>query len=355
MILTIFGYPKAGKTLLFNLLTGEKKEVSKFTTHTHEFHKAVVDVPDERLKLLAGHFNLPPVHAKIEYLDTGTVSFGQSKSETFIDLLRRADGLVHIIRGFEDPELLHPLGSIDPQRDIGTMAEELKTVDFISVEKRLERLRSDAKKIKSKELTEELELMQRLKDFLETGKPLREFEFTPAEEIMIKGFKFLSQKPLLNLINADENSYKKYLSLKREQEKNTTTLIFCGKIETELLELEEEDRLLFEEEYELQGYEYIKENFINKSYQLMNLISFFTVGKEEVKAWTIQNNESAYEAAGKIHTDMQEGFIRGETIFWKDLLDAGGFAPAKEKGLLKLEGKDYIVKDGEIIHFRFGK
>jgi GTP-binding protein YchF len=355
MILTIFGYPKTGKTLLFNLLTGKKEEVSKFSTSTHEYHKAVVDVPDERLKRLAEHFDLPPVYAKIEYLDTGAIALGEGKNETFIDLLRRADGLVHLVRGFEDPELPHLPGTPDPLRDIRAIEEELKAVDFLGIEKRLEKLQADIKKIKSKELQDEFDLMTRLKAFLEEGNPLKEFEFKAKEEIIIRGFKFLSIKPLIHIINADENTYGKYLALKKEEGKNRATFVFCGKIEDELLELGKEDRQMFQEEYGLKDYEYMQENFVKKSYLLMNLISFFTLGKKEFKAWTINNNESAYTAAGKIHTDIQDGFIRGETINCEDFLEAGGFSQAKDKGILRLEGKDYIVKDGDVIHFRFNK
>ena len=355
MILTIFGYPKTGKTLLFNLLTDKDEEVSKFSTSTDEYHKAVVDVPDERLKLLSEHFNLPPVYARIEYLDAGAISFGEVKSATFIDLLRRADGLIHIVRGFEDVEIIHPKETINPARDIRTMDDELITTDFLSAEKRLEKLESDIKKMKSEELIKEHELLKKIKGFLEDGKPLREIELKPNEEVMIKGFKFLSIKPLINIINADENSYTKYTEFKKEPEKNTSTIIFSGKIEHELLELEEEDRKLFQEEYGMKDYQYIKEYLIRSSYKLMDLISFFTVGKEEVKAWTVKNNDNAYTAAGKIHTDIQQGFIKGEVINWKDFLDSGGFPQAKEKGLLRLEGKDYLIRDGDMVQFRFSK
>jgi GTP-binding protein YchF len=355
MILTIFGYPKAGKTTLFNLLTDKKEEVSKFSTSTHEYHKALVDVPDHRLTQLAEMFKLPPVYAKIEYLDTGALAFGESKNVTFIDLLRRADGLVHMVRGFEDEEILHPEGSINPQRDIQAMEDELKAVDFLTVEKRLERVIADNQKMKSKELKEELELLKKLKDFLEAGGPLREFPFNPHEELLVRGFKFLSQKPLLNIINADENSYETYLEQRKEPGKHTTTEVFCGKIEQELLELEEEDRLMFQEEYGLKDYPYIKDTFIETSYRLMNLLSFFTIGDREVKAWTITESDTAYIAAGKVHTDIQQGFIRSETITWKDLLEIGGFSQAKEKGVLRLEGKDYVVKDGDVLYFRFNK
>lgn len=355
MILTIFGYPKSGKTLLFNMLTGKEEEVSKFSTSTHEFHKAVLEVPDDRLTQLAAFNQTPPVYARIEFLDTGAVAFRESKNTTFIDLLRRADGLIHLVRGFEDPEILHTEGSIDPKRDIQAMEDELITVDFITVEKRLEKLEADVGKIKSTALKEELEMFQKIKTFLEEGKPLREYDFNAKEEVMIRGFKLLSSIPLINIINADENTYEKYLELEKSPDKATQTLVFCGKIETELLELEKDDRLIFEEEYGLKNYKYMRENFIRACYTLMDLISFFTIGKNETKAWTIRSSDNAYEAAGKIHTDIQQGFIRAETIDWKDFLEAGGFPGAREKGVLRLEGKDYRVKDGEILQFRFNK
>ncbi len=355
MILTIFGYPKSGKTLLFNMLTGKEEEVSKFSTSTHEFHKAVLEVPDDRLTQLAEFNKTPPVYARIEFLDTGAVAFRESKNSTFIDLLRRADGLIHLVRGFEDPEILHTEGSIDPERDMRAMVDELITVDFMTVEKRLEKLEADVGKIKSTELKEELEMFNVLKGFLEQGKPLREYDFNAKEESMIRGFTFLSLKPLINIVNADETTYEKYLELEKSPDKATETLVFCGKIEMELLELDEEDRLVFQGEYGLKDYKYMRVNFIRACYALMDLISFFTIGKNETKAWTVKSSDTAYEAAGKVHTDIQQGFIRAETIDWKDFLDAGGFHGAKEKGLLRLEGKDYGVKDGEILQFRFNK
>ncbi len=355
MILTIFGYPKTGKTLLFNLLTDKKEELSKFSASVNEFHKAVVNVPDERLKKLADFFSTPPVYAKIEYLDAGAVSFGDSKNSTFIDLIRRADGLVHMVRDFEDEEILHPKGSLDPVRDIRSMEEELITTDFLTVEKRIERVESDLKKIKQKDLIEELDLLKKINSHLEGGEPLRTMELSENELLSIKGFKFLSLKPIMNIINCDENSYQKNLELESSPKNNSATFIFAGKIEMELLELEKEERLVFEEEYGLKDYKYMRESFIKHSYDLMNLISFFTVGSDETNAWTIDNVDTAYDASGKIHSDIQDGFIRGETINWEDFLTSGGFPQAKEKGLLRLEGKEYLVKDGDIIHFRFNK
>jgi len=355
MILTIFGYPKTGKTLLFNLLTDQDEETSKFSTSSDKYHTATIDVPDKRLDQLVDYLNLPPVYAKIQYLDTGMISFEETKGPLFLGLLRQADGLVHISRGFEDEEIVHPKGSIDPIRDIRNMEEELKSVDFISIEKRIEKLQLDRKKIKSKEIEEELDLMGKLKNFLETGKPLREYDFNPHEEQMIRGFTFLSQKPLINIINTDENSYLRYSGESRQPANNTTTIIFCGKIEKELLELEEEERKMFQEEYGLKEYMYIKENLLLTSYKLMDLVSFFTVGKKETKAWTIKKDSSAFIAAGKIHSDIQQGFIKAEVVNWKDFLDSEGFSGAKEMGLLKLEGKEYIIQDGEVIYFRFSK
>jgi hypothetical protein len=355
MIFTIFGYPKTGKTLLFNLLTDKQEDISKFSTAANKYHTAIIDVPDHRLKKLSELVKLPPVYAQINYLDTGPISFGEVKNSTFIDLLRRADGLVHIARGFEDPEMIHPLGSVDPMRDIQNMEEELLLVDFITVEKRLERLEIDLKKMKSRELEEEFELLNRLKDFLEAGNPLRQFVLKPGEDQMIRGFKFLTIKPLINVINADENSYASLLPFRKEPENNTVTIVFCAKIEKELLELSEAERLVFQKEFGLDQYSYIKENFVKTSYHLMNLISFFTIGKAETKAWTISQNTSAYEAAGKIHSDIQQGFVKAEVIRVEDFLETGGFIQAREKGILRLEGKKYLINDGEIVHFRFGK
>jgi GTP-binding protein YchF len=355
MILTIFGYPKTGKTLLFNLLTEQKVEISKFSSSAQEYHKSVVDVPDHRLKALADHFETPPVYAKIEYLDTGAISIGEVKNSIFIDLIRRADGLIHIVRAFEDEEIIHPKGSIDPFRDLDDMEEEMKSVDYLSIERRLERLEVDIRKMKSKELVEEFELQKKLKDFLEEGHPLREYPWTEREEYIVRGFKFLSQRPIIKLINTDENSFHEYSKYHGQKGDNSMTLVFCGKIETELLELDPEDRQMFQEEYGLESYEYIKENLIKKSYDLMNLLSFFTVGSDETKAWTINKSSTAFIAAGKIHSDIQQGFIRGEVIEWDKFLEAGSFNKAKELGTLRLEGKEYIVSDGEIIHFRFNK
>ena len=235
------------------------------------------------------------------------------------------------------------------------MEEELKAADYLTIEKRLERLKVDLMKMRSKELVEENDLLLKLKDFLENAKPLREFPFNAHEDLLVRGFKFLSQKPILNIINGDENSYHTYLKEAAIPENNRACLVFSGKIEQELLELEPEDRDIFQKEYGLDNYQYIRNTFIKESYRLMNLISFFSVGKNEVRAWTIPDDNTAFLAAGKIHQDIQDGFIRAEVISSEEFFNCGGFGPAKEKGLLRLEGKEYQIKDGEIIYFRFNK
>ena len=340
---------------MFNLLAGQHETISKFSASTSDFHKAMVDVPDHRLKKLAELFETPPVYAKIEFLDTGAIAFRDAKSSTFVDLLRRGDGLIHVVRAFEDKEILHAHEVIDPRRDIREMEEELRTVDYFSIEKRLERLAGDLKKIKSKELIEENDLLLTLKDKLEANIPLREVEMTHAQLLRIKGFGFLSQKPIMHIINADENSYHKYRELVSPLRGNALVQICCGQIETELLELPEAERLVFQEEYGLSGYQYIREHFIRSSYELLHQQSFFTVGHDETKAWTVDQGASALEAAGKIHSDIQQGFIRAEVIGWQEFLESGGFSQAKDKGTLRLEGKEYRIQDGEIVHFRFNK
>ncbi len=346
MIFTIFGYPKTGKTTLFNLLTGKREHVDKFASSKGELHKAVVSVPDFRLKKLNQFYNTKVKHAQIEYLDTGSLAFGEVKTSTFLDILRRSDGLIHVVRGFEDPEIIHPAGSINPMRDISSMEDELIISDIITIEKRLERIEKDLKRNKSKELKLEQKVLVKIKEFLEQNLPLREMDLNKDEEFMIRCFQFLSQKPIIHMINLSEGD--KLIEL---EGRNKKILSFYGKIEEEIMDLDEDERKLFLEEYGID--ESIRDKFIRESYKLMNLISFFTVGEDEVRAWTIKNGDTAYEAAGKIHTDLQKGFIRAEVIYWEDFVKVGGFKNAKEKALLRLEGKEYVVKDGDVVHIRF--
>ncbi|HNX41709.1 MAG TPA: DUF933 domain-containing protein [Candidatus Aminicenantes bacterium] len=347
MIFNLFGYPKTGKTTLFNLLTGQKEAVDKFSSKG-ELHKAIVEVPDPRLTQLNELYHTIVKPAQVEYLDTGSLAYGEVKGSTFVDLLRRGDGMVHVVRGFEDPEIPHPAGKVDPKRDILSMEAELLLTDQISVETRLERLEKDLKKAKNKDGEEEKALMLKLKEHLEAGHPLREVVLEPHEENRIRGFEFLSRKPLIHMVNLGEG-----MESWEEGGNNRMVLCFYGKIEAELSEItEESQRREFLEAYGISHS--VRDHFIRESYSLLNLRSFFTVGEDEVRAWTIHKGDSAYDAAGKIHTDLQKGFIRAEVIFWEDLIKVGGFKGAKEKALLRLEGKEYPVKDGDIVHIRSG-
>jgi hypothetical protein len=270
--------------------------------------------------------------------------------------LRTADGLIHVVRAFEDPELVHPQGSVNPERDIKNMEEELILSDLVVIESRLEKIEHDLKRKKSPDEEKEKEILEKIKDKLNVGIAIREIDLNEEEQRKIRGFSFLTQKPLIHLINLDEKDIhliESPESFYSSQKKGVKCLCFCGKIEKEISELEGEERELFLREYGLK--EFSVNKFLKISYELLNLISFFTIGKNEVKAWTIKKGTSAYEGAGIIHTDIQKGFIKAEVIEWNNLIDAGSLKDAKEKGMVRLEGKDYEIKDGDVIYFRFGK
>jgi len=349
MIFTIFGYPKTGKTTLFNLLTGKKEKVSKFATSTNkDLNKAIVEVPDKRIEQINKIFKKNLKYARIEYMDTGSLAYGEVKNSAFLDPLKVSDGLVHTVRGFSDPEIVHPAGSVDPMRDIESMENELILTDLITVENRLKTIELDLKKKKTRALENEKNLLEKIKNNLEEGKPIREIKLSENDDMMIRGFQLLSKKPIIHMVNIGEED-KQF----NKQKNNFLIMSFYGKIEAEISELDEEEKKIFMEEYNID--KSIRERFIKDSYQLLNLISFFTIGDKEVKAWTIKQGSTAYEAAGKIHSDIQKGFIKAEVIYWEDLIKAGGIKESKDQALLKLEGKDYKVKDGDILQIRFGK
>jgi len=352
MNLVLFGYPKTGKTTLFNLLTGQQADTSKFTSRQPDLHQAITPVPDPRLDRLAALYQLPAVPAAIQFMDTGPVAYGDAKSSTFLEVLRKADGLVHVIRGFEDPEILHSQGRVDPLSDLKHMHEELRTTDYISVEARLEKLMQERKKGKDPVQERETEVLTKIKAELEKQIPLQKIPLSPAEDKVIRGFNFLTHKSLINLINSDDQHYHRLLKL---EEEIANTSVSCLQIERELLELDPVERPLFEKEFGLENYRYLKDFFIKGCYRALGLISFFTIGDREIKAWTTAEDTSAYLAAGKIHSDIQDGFIRAEVIPWQDLVEEGGLVNARKKGSVRLEGKDYPVHDGDVIQFRFNR
>jgi hypothetical protein len=278
------------------------------------------------------------------------------KNESYLNHLRKADGLAHVVRAFVDESIPHPREKIDAAEDIRAMEEEIILADLLSVESAIEKRKKELKGAKSPDTEREMEWLTSLHASLEEGKAIRELSLSPAEEKFLRSFAFLSQKPLFHVINVDE----KDTDLIETPEKifasdqiRTATFAFCGRIEAEILELENEEKDMFMEEYGLK--ELSAARFLGASYSLLDVITFFSIGKEEVKAWTIPKGMPALHAAGIIHSDIERGFIRAETIGWEELCELGSFQAAKEKAAIRLEGKDYTVKDGDVIYFRFAK
>lgn len=356
MNFTLFGYPKTGKTTLFNLLTGAKIEVKAYEERKKEPNLRTCAVPDPRLdKLAALYPDKEKKPATVDFVDLAGISYGEIKGSAYLDYLRRADGLTHVVRGFIDPQIPHPKGKVSPKDDILSMDEELILADLISAESRLERLEKELLRTKHPEGEKEKEVLDKIHHQLEQGKAIRLLEFSPSEQKLTKSFAFLTQKPLLHMINIDENDIP-HIETPRElfsfPEKELATLAFCGKIEAEILELEDDkDRETFMKEYGLK--ELSVTRFLKTSYDLGRMITFFTIGKEEVKAWTVTEGMPAQQAAGTIHTDMEKGFIKADVISWDQMLQYSSFQEAKEKAAVRLEGKDYIVQDGDVIYFRF--
>ena len=355
MNFTIFGYPKSGKTTLFNLLTGAKIETAPHEKSRKEPNQRTCPVPDPRLDQLSELYpDLAKHYASIEYSDLAGLSYGEVRNATYLSHLRKADGLTHVVRGFMDPQISHHRDTPNPREDITSMEEELILTDLISVEARLEKLEKELMRSKDLEGEQEKEILLHIHAHLEKGFALREFPFSPAEEKLTRSFAFLSQKALLHMINVDESDISLIENPEKiclETGKGTAVQAFCGKIESEILELEGEEKDLFLEEYGLRQLSAPK--FLKASYNLLEVITFFSIGKEEIRAWTIKKNTNAVTAAGVIHTDIQKGFIRAEVIPFKELLLLGSLQSAREKGSVRLEGKDYIIQDGDVVYFRF--
>jgi hypothetical protein len=352
MRLGIIGLPQSGKTTVFNALTRGHQPL---TTSGGRFdvHTGVVDVPDGRVDRLSALF-MPKktIYAKVTYADIAGLEGSQSAvSGQLLNLLTQMDGLLHVVRCFDDANVPHPAGSVDPQRDIATMDAELLLNDMIAVERKLERLAEERKKGGGREravIEREAVLFERFKDVLSKETPLREIDLTAEEEKTLSGFGFLTRKPMLVLLNLHEGQETPPIEYAHA---HSNLVALQGKLEMEIAQLAPEDAQDFMAEYGIR--ELGLERVIRVSYDLLGLISFFTVGADEVRAWTIRRGVSAYDAAGEIHTDLQKGFIRAEVIPNDELLALGGLTEAKAKGRLRLEGKEYIVHDGEIVHIRF--
>ena len=353
----IIGLPMVGKTSLFTILTGahESARVGSMETRV-----GVTRVPDARVEALAELYQPPKVtHAVVEYVDFPSISKEALRDPSYLASLRVADALAHVLRVFESDVVPHEKGSVDAMRDLEDVETELILSDLVVVEKRMERLDKDRKKIKNPELDREYELLERAKATLEADKPLRNLEVSADDEKRLRGFQFLSQKPMLYVLNIGENDAARLHELEEEYRSGplagrprTTVAAVCGKIEAELAELSPEEAKEYLASYGLK--EGGLERLITATYALLGLMSFLTAGEDEVRAWTIPMNSTAVKAAGAIHTDFEKKFIRAEVVNWKNLIDLGGYAGLREKGLLRLEGKEYIVQDGDVLVIRHG-
>jgi GTP-binding protein YchF len=353
----IIGLPMTGKTSLFTILTGAHEPARMGSM---EARTGIAKVPDPRLDELARVFQPEKItHATVEYLDFPAISKEALQNPSYLASLRLADALAHVLRVFEDATVPHELGSVDPLRDVREVEAELILSDLMVVEKRLERLEKDRKKMKNPELEREYELLGRCRLALENNQALRELEFTAEEEKRVRGFQFLSQKPMLYVLNLGEEDAPRIREREAEfraqglgRGAHTEVTAVCGKIEAELAELEPEAAQELLASYGLQ--ESGMERLIQATYRLLGLMSFLTAGETEVRAWTIPQNTTAQRAAGAIHTDLEKKFIRAEVVNWRALVEHGGYAGVREKGLLRLEGKDYIVKEGDVLLIRHG-
>lgn len=348
-----------GKTTLFNLLTNAALETASFYSGKAESHVGVARVPDRRIDYLSKMFKpKKTTYAQIEFTEVpGLVrgaSEGKGVGNSFLAGIRDVDALVHVIRAFESKDVPHVDDSIDPMRDVETVHLELLFADMGVLENRINRLESGKKK---KEQEEELVVLRKCLAGLEEGTPIHLLPLDEKERAQLRNYAFLTEKPVLLVVNVDEKQLKsgsfpgKAELEKYAREKGFPLLEVCGQVEMEIMQLPEEDKELFLADLGLK--EPGIERLAKAVYGYLGLISFLTAGEDEVKAWTIKKGTTAKEAAGKIHSDIERGFIRAETVAFKDLGDAGSMAKAREKGYFRLEGKDYAVQDGDIINFRF--
>jgi len=347
----IVGLPSVGKTTIFNVLTHGQASAGS-SSRRLEPNVGIVKVPDPRLDFLSSKFNPEKTtYANVEFVDVQGLVRGKGQ-DIALAPVRTVDALVHVIRAFQDESVPHSEGSVDPERDKSNLDYELMLADIASIEKRSERLEKDLKKLKNPASEKEFAYLQRAKEWLESEKPLREMEVGGDEKKLVKGFAFLSEKPMIYVENIGEDQLDRlrhpdaHVTLRP----NTEQTIICGKLEAEMAELPPEELKTFLADYGLT--ESGAERLIRTTYRLLGLISFFTVGEEECRAWTITQGTNAQNAAGVIHTDLADHFIRAEVCHYDDFVKHGTMQALKEKGLLRLEGKEYRVKDGDILTIR---
>lgn len=354
MRLGIIGLPQTGKTTLFNALTRGTQPTGAASGKI-EVHTAVVDVPDPRVDRLSAMFKpKKTIYAKVTYADIAGLDGSAGKSGisgTLLNQLTQMDGFIHVIRVFEDENVAHPSGSIDPVRDIQTMDSEFILNDLIAVERKLERLAEERKKGGGRDkatIEHEIVLFERMHQALNQEIPLRDIEISAEEEKAFSGFGFLTRKPILIVLNLSEGQKAPTIDYPHQ---HSQVVALQGKLEMDIAQLPADEMEMFLQEYGIE--EPSLNRMIRLSYDLLGLQSFFTVGPDECRAWTVQRGAAAPEAAGVIHTDLQKGFIRAEVVHYDDLISLGGMNEAKAHGKFRLEGKEYVVKDGDILNIRF--
>ena len=366
MKLGIIGLPQSGKTTIFNALTGGDKPVGQIAGGGRfEVNQAVVAVPDERVDKLSALFKpKKTIYAQVIYADIAGLEEGAGKSGfsgPLLNQLAQMEGFIHVVRAFENANVPHPGGSINPARDVSALETDLLLQDLVAVERKLEKLADELRKggVKDKTAAQrEQALFQRLHEALSAEKPLREIELTHEEDKSLSSYAFLTRKPLLTVINVGDEDQEELpagvavTGTAREPRANRShVVVLRGRLEMEIAQLPPEDAAAFLADYGIA--EPSLRRMIRLSYDLLGRQSFFTVGEDEVRAWTTRRGAMAAEAAGEIHTDLREGFIRAEVFSYADLMEAGGVAEVKHKGKFRLEGKEYVVKDGDILNIRF--